>query len=572
MNGLSNRPLKSPQTPFASNPVILRTQSQWLFTPAELAHAPSILDGMPLETEQTNRAKGVNFILQVGAILKIPQLTLATASLYLHRFFMRHSMVDKPGRPGLHHYAIAATALFLATKVEESCRKMKDLVVTYCRVAQKQPNLIVDESSKEYWRWRDTLLHNEDILLEALCFDLQLEQPYRLLFDFLCYYGVQDNKNLRNAAWAFVNDSNLTTMRLQFSARTIAASALYAAAKHTDVAFPDDDYGRPWWEHLKVDIEEMKKACNQLVDAYQKNRLPAHNEQGAYVVTPEDTGEEATKTRIISDHPRLRSPALSAESDNGSRKRPREELSNVLPEDVLQKPPKSPDRRKSPSPRLHSETNHPPSPKKQRLDTMSNGTSHPTSNGQTSNQPTSGDDIQSRIDSIVNGSSAAENHTFALPSQHDRPPISYQNPHHQGQRIPHQQQTLQQWPPPATKPSDYQHHRRRSRSRSRSRSRGRVPMKDTYIGAAGRDRGMAGGFTRKPPDRQGSYNSSSRRDSYDAKDGGGWDHNSAGSRRESHSMNERRGSTSSRKSEVNGLSRTFSHDDAEGSEEGELED
>jgi Cyclin, N-terminal domain len=60
--------------------------------------------------------KGVNFITQVGMLLKLPQLTLATASVYLHRFFMRHFMVDLPNRPGLHHYAIAATALFLATK------------------------------------------------------------------------------------------------------------------------------------------------------------------------------------------------------------------------------------------------------------------------------------------------------------------------------------------------------------------------------------------------------------------------------------------------------------------------
>jgi Cyclin, N-terminal domain len=71
---------------------------------------------MDIIQEQSNRSKGVNFITQVGMLLKLPQLTLATASVYLHRFFMRHFMVDLPNWPGLHHYAIAATALFLATK------------------------------------------------------------------------------------------------------------------------------------------------------------------------------------------------------------------------------------------------------------------------------------------------------------------------------------------------------------------------------------------------------------------------------------------------------------------------
>lgn len=568
MNGPSiTRPSKSPQTPFASNPVVQRAQSQWLFTSGELSHAPSILDGMPIEVERTNRAKGINFILQAGAILKIPQLTLATASLYLHRFFMRHSMVEKPGRPGLHHYAIAATSLFLATKVEESCRKMRDLVVTFCRVAQKQPNLVVDESSKEYWRWRDTILHNEDVLLEALCFDLQLEQPYRLLFDFLCYYGVQDNKNLRNAAWAFVNDSNLTTMRLQFSARAVAASALYAAAKHTDVAFPDDEYGRPWWEHLKVDIGEMKKACNQLVDAYQKNRLPANNEQGAYVVTPEDSGEEATKTRIISTTPIQRSPAISTESDAASRKRPREDQANGPADNDSQRLPKSPRLQEFSSPQAEQLAHRPPSPKRPRLNSLSNGYSRQSSNEQISKLPATDDDIQSRIDSIVNGSGSAETHDHQAPSHNHRAPLSRQNSH-QHQHVPQPQHAPQHWTPPSSRPNDSHYHRHRSRSRSPHRA----TKTDTYIGAAGRERGMVAGSARRSPSHQASHDSNSRRGSYDASVSERQEYDLGGRRRESYGTNERRLSVGGRKDELNGSKGLESREEAEGSEEGELED
>jgi protein BUR2 len=291
--------------PFPSNEVLLRAQSQWLFTSSELLRTPSILDGLSPAQEHSNRSKGVNFITQVGILLKLPQLTLATASVYLHRFYMRHSMVDLPSRPGLHHYAIAATALFLATKVEENCRKMKELVVACCRVAQKQPNLVVDEQNKEYWRWRDTILVNEDLLLEALCFDLQLEHPYRILFDMLCYYNVQDNKRLRNAAWAFVNDSNLTTMCLQFTARTIAAAALYAAAKHTEVAFPDDEWDRPWWEHLGLDIVDLRKACSVLAEAYEENPLPRQGEKGLYVRENGGMDDDDSKTRLSSPNGHL---------------------------------------------------------------------------------------------------------------------------------------------------------------------------------------------------------------------------------------------------------------------------
>lgn len=156
-----------PPPPVPENPVLLRTESQWIFTPSELLRAPSILDGLNPTTEQAQRAKGVNFITQVGVLLKLPQLTTYLASVYLNRFFMRYSMVDLPNRPGMHYYAVAATATFLATKVEENCRKMKELVVACARVAQKNPSLLLDEQSKEYWRWRDTILHNEDLLLEV---------------------------------------------------------------------------------------------------------------------------------------------------------------------------------------------------------------------------------------------------------------------------------------------------------------------------------------------------------------------------------------------------------------------
>lgn len=94
--------------------------SQWLFSEDALNHTPSVLAGLSPTQEQQNRAKGINFILQTGIMLKLPQITISTASVYLHRFFMRHTMIaDKstPGRPFHHYYSVAAACLFLATKV-----------------------------------------------------------------------------------------------------------------------------------------------------------------------------------------------------------------------------------------------------------------------------------------------------------------------------------------------------------------------------------------------------------------------------------------------------------------------
>ena len=276
-------------------------ESQWLFTDSELLLTPSIVAGkLSPEKERENRGKGVNFILQAGIMLKLPQITLATASVFLHRFYMRHSMVDVPGKvPGYHYYSMAATCLFLATKVEENCRKMKELVIACVRVAQKDPSKLVDEQDSEYWRWRDNILHSEDVLLEALCFDLSLEAPYKTLFELLLQLHQENHKRLRNAGWAFVNDSCLTMLCLLFSSRTIAASALYAAAKYTGVTFPDDSSGRPWWELAGVDIVEVRRACNYMADMYENAPAKPGREGLSYERTPELSDDWDDRTREV---------------------------------------------------------------------------------------------------------------------------------------------------------------------------------------------------------------------------------------------------------------------------------
>ncbi|KAE8145508.1 cyclin-like protein [Aspergillus avenaceus] len=344
MASVTPHPPEKRPVPAPSNPVLLATQAQWLFTDEELKRAPSQLDGMALEAEHTSRSKGVNFITQVGIMLKLPQLTLATAAVYLHRFFMRYSMVDLPQRPGMHPYPIAATSLFLATKVEENVRRMKELVVACCRVAQKQSNLVVDEQSKEFWRWRDTILHHEDLLLEALCFDLQLDQPYRILYDFICFFGVNENKAIRNAAWAFVNDSMFTVLCLQFTPRVIAAAALYAAARHCDVAFEDDEFGRSWWEQIDVDLAQVRRACTRVAQLYENNATQKHSQiprAGSSAGTPQEAdnvnGRKRSRERDL--EPRILSGSqnteLVAPPVNGGRSPKRQRVGSDGTQDAL---------------------------------------------------------------------------------------------------------------------------------------------------------------------------------------------------------------------------------------------
>ncbi|KAI9688010.1 MAG: hypothetical protein M1820_010336 [Bogoriella megaspora] len=332
----TSNPALPPSQPAARHPptppykVLEESEKQWLFTEEELKRTPSVADGMLPETERELRGKGINFILQVGIMLKLPQLTLSTAAVFFNRFLMRLSLVDKGGRKALHQYQIAATAVFLATKVEENCRKVKELVIACCRVAQKNPNLVVDEQSKDYWRWKDTILLNEDILLELLCFDLTIEGPHKIFYEYLKHHGIEHHRELRNAGWAFLNDAILTQLCLLFNSRTIAAAALYCAARFCSCELPNGPKDASWWEMHHVRLKDIKRACNYMVDCYENTPLRPGME-AIYVSlrspislddpTAEGGGldEERTRLRISSQTPNT--PALAGPLGSSSMER-----------------------------------------------------------------------------------------------------------------------------------------------------------------------------------------------------------------------------------------------------------
>ena len=214
---------------------------------------------------------------------------------------------------------IAATSLFLATKTEENCRKTKEIVIAVAKVAQKNASLIIDEQSKEYWRWRDNILLYEELMLEYLTFDVVLQPPYNFLYNYLQKLQVEDNKQLRNIAWAFLNDSCLTMMCLMMPPKDIAAGAIYFAAKGTQSQIPDDENGAPWWEQIGGRADLITKAVGVMNDFYTEN--PLKRTDNPYEQSPASGNEddlERTRGRAYSN---VQTPnedgARSQRSQNG---------------------------------------------------------------------------------------------------------------------------------------------------------------------------------------------------------------------------------------------------------------
>jgi protein BUR2 len=195
-------------------------------------------------------------------------------------------------------------------------------------VAQKNPVLIVDEQTKDYWRWKDTITQNEDVMLELLCFDLTIESPYKALYEMMQSQGVVHHKVLRDTAWSFLNDSGMTQLCLLFPTRTIACAALYCGAKIGEVHFDDDKNGRPWWEKYNVVGRDLRRAYNHMAVAFRDAPLKP-GQKPIYLGELEDldADERFAKTRTLREDAPLSPEAEGLLEIESPRKRAREEES-----------------------------------------------------------------------------------------------------------------------------------------------------------------------------------------------------------------------------------------------------
>ncbi len=94
--------------------------------------------------------------IQAGILLKLPRLTITTASVFFYRFFMRSSMyVEKGGSGALHHYirpSPSPTTSSLSLPTSSSLPRPK----FHCNLKARNPSLTSTSSKQNIaaYHWR----------------------------------------------------------------------------------------------------------------------------------------------------------------------------------------------------------------------------------------------------------------------------------------------------------------------------------------------------------------------------------------------------------------------------------
>ncbi|CAM6101077.1 unnamed protein product [Calypogeia fissa] len=243
------------------------SSSNWYFLREEIEkRSPSRLDGIDLKKETYFRKSYCTFLQDLGMCLKVPQVTIATAIVFSHRFYLRQSHLKND------RYMIATICMFLAGKVEETPRPLRDVILMSYEIRHKKDPAAVGRIKNKdvYEEQKELVLVGERLVLTTLGFDLNIAHPYKPLVAAIKRFKVAQNA-LAQVAWNFVNDGLRTSLCLQFKPHHIAAGAIFLAAKFLKVKLPTDGE-KVWWQEFEVTPRQLEEVSNQMLELYEQNK------------------------------------------------------------------------------------------------------------------------------------------------------------------------------------------------------------------------------------------------------------------------------------------------------------
>ncbi|RVE57826.1 hypothetical protein OJAV_G00203060 [Oryzias javanicus] len=240
------------------------SSSKWFFTRDQLESTPSRRCGVEPDRELSYRQQAANLIQDMGQRLNVSQLTINTAIVYMHRFYMHHSFTK------FHRNIISPTTLFLAAKVEEQPRKLEHVIkVAHACLNPQEPPL--DTKSNAYLQQAQELVILESIVLQTLGFEITIDHPHTDVVK--CTQLVRASKDLAQTSYFMATNSlHLTTFCLQHKPTVIACVCIHLACKWSNWEIPVSTDGKHWWEYVdnSVTLELLDELTHEFLQILEK--------------------------------------------------------------------------------------------------------------------------------------------------------------------------------------------------------------------------------------------------------------------------------------------------------------
>ncbi|XP_019866809.2 cyclin-T-like isoform X2 [Aethina tumida] len=234
------------------------SSDKWYFTKDQLENTPSRKCGYDSFKELSYRQQAANFIQDMGQRLKVNQLCINTAIVYMHRFYVFHSFTQFPW------HQISAAALFLAAKVEEQPRKL-EYVIRAVHICRNPRDTSFDIHSERYLSQAQDLVFNENVLLQTLGFDVAIDHPHTHVVR--CCHLVRASKDLAQTSYFMASNSlHLTTMCIQYKPTVVACFCIMVACKWSNWEIPLSNEKKEWYSY--VDPTVTAELLQQLTEEF----------------------------------------------------------------------------------------------------------------------------------------------------------------------------------------------------------------------------------------------------------------------------------------------------------------
>ncbi|KAF9607408.1 hypothetical protein IFM89_035546 [Coptis chinensis] len=257
-------------------------------TEEQLKNSPSRKDGIDEATETALRIYGCDLIQESGILLKQPQAVMATGQVLFHRFYCKKSFARFSVK------RVAASCVWLASKLEESPKKARHVILVFNRMECRRENLPIehfDNSSKKYAYLKQDLIKTERHLLKEMGFICHVEHPHKFISNYLA--TLETPPELRQEAWNLANDSLRTTLCVRFKSEVVACGVVYAAARRFQVPLPENP---PWWKAFDADKSGIDEVCRVLAHLYSLPKaqyVPVCQEGDSFTTSSRNTDSPA---------------------------------------------------------------------------------------------------------------------------------------------------------------------------------------------------------------------------------------------------------------------------------------
>ncbi|KAJ7545809.1 hypothetical protein O6H91_08G011600 [Diphasiastrum complanatum] len=240
--------------------MIYTTVDTFYLSEEQIRNSPSRKDAVAEETETMLRFYGCELIQETGILLRLPQAVMATGQVLFHRFYCKKSLAK------FNVKRVAASCVWLAAKLEESPRKIRDILNVFHRMDCRHKNLPLDPlDAKTYEELKTDLIKTERHLLKEMGFICHVEHPHKFIINYLLQLDAP--AELMQEAWNLANDSLRTTLCVRFKSEVVACGVVYAAARRFQVPLPENP---SWWQVFDSLKSEVDEVCRVLANLYQQ--------------------------------------------------------------------------------------------------------------------------------------------------------------------------------------------------------------------------------------------------------------------------------------------------------------